>query len=272
MRGMMRILFLILVMLGFLNNEALATNYCSSDFNAIACYRFQEGSGTKVKDASGNGNTGTFNTTTWQKTDLPSRSYIYNSSSYAGSTGNISCGTTTNLFPANGTAWSVSVWEKLDSTVTGVQPRILDKSAAAQGPAIQINVTGGPFIQFAVAGSTQLLVITSTTISSNAWHHIAVTWDGSTTAANVHIYIDTVEASYTTQQNGATLTNNAASAFLIGNRNLNDAQVWKGSITELGLFNKVLTTAQISDIYNNGLGDLTVITGGSQITGGSLIK
>lgn len=266
----MRILLSFLFILLF-NTNAMATNYCTPAYNAIGCYYFQEGRGTTVKDASGQGNTGTFTTVSWQKNDLPSSPYVYNSSSYAGTTGRISLGTTTNLFPANGTAWSMTVKFKLDSTVTGTQPRLVDKSAGAQGPAVQINLPG-PVVQFAVAGSTQLLVITSTTISSNVWHDLGISWPGGTTANNVHIYFDKVEASYTTQQNGVTLTSNAASAFLIGNRNLNDAQVWKGSITYMGLFNQVLTAAQFADIADNGLGDLSVITGNSSVQGKSLIN
>jgi hypothetical protein len=40
-------------------------------------------------------------------------------------------------------------------------------------------------------------------VSWDTWQHIAITWDGSTTAANVHIYKDGTELTYQTTTNGS---------------------------------------------------------------------
>lgn len=262
---------IILLFLVFCSTNVWATNYCTSSFSAVACWLFNEGSGSTVADSSGNSHSGTFNTTTWQNANLPSRSYIKNTASYAGSTGNVNGGTTTNLFPTNGTPWSMDVWVNLNSTVTGTQVRVMDKSSGSQGPSVQINISGGTgTIELAAAGGTQLVVITSTTMTLNAWHNIGISWDGSTTATNVHIYLDGVECAYGTQTNGATLTSFAGFNFLLGNRAINDAQVWKGFLTQMGLFNSILSGANFADIYTNGLIRSQIIMGGTVKVGGTV--
>ncbi len=55
-------------------------------------------------------------------------------------------------------------------------------------------------------GSASLVVKTSNNaipLADKKWHLVTISWDGSQTAANAHVYIDGVEATYQTQRNGS---------------------------------------------------------------------
>ncbi|GEM_PF-2160349 len=85
-------------------------------------------------------------------------------------------------------------------------------------------------------------------ITYNAWNQIVVTWDGSATASNSHIYVNGTEASYNTTQN-ATVTRDtdAADNLYIGAESggVND---FDGKMTELAFWNVVLSAAQIEQL------------------------
>jgi hypothetical protein len=82
-------------------------------------------------------------------------------------------------------------------------------------------------------------------VSWETWQHIALTWDGSTTAANVHIYKDGAELTYQTTSNGSGLNSDAADSFYIGN--YGDAgSPFNGLIDDVRIYDRVLTQGEIS--------------------------
>lgn len=242
---MRKIIFFILFIL--FSSPVWATNYCTAGFSAQGCWVFAEGSGTTVADSSGNGNTGTFTSATWENNNLPARSYIANAANFTTAGSLINCGTSNGLFPVNGTAWSFVGW--FYTGASGATAfRFLDRTNGGTGALEIISVND---IQFTVSGSSSLVVGVSTPYSSNTWTHLAVTWDGSTNASNVHIYLNGTDVTGS-RASGSSLTSNSGATFYIGNRAAGD-RTWSGNLTEYGVFNQVLTGAQITDIYNNGL-------------------
>lgn len=97
-------------------------------------------------------------------------------------------------------------------------------------------------------GSTDLKVASTTTVGFGAWHHVLMTWTGSTTATTVHIYIDGTEVSYTTQTNGVTLASDVGLGMAIGNRTYPSDYTFDGSITEVAIWNVVLTASEIGQL------------------------
>jgi len=81
--------------------------------------------------------------------------------------------------------------------------------------------------------------------TNSVWHHVLVTYDGSTTAANAHIYIDGTEPSYSISQD-ATLTRSSdiSENLLIGLTTTGDE--FDGRISEVAIWNVVLTASQIA--------------------------
>lgn len=90
---------------------------------------------------------------------------------------------------------------------------------------------------------------TSASLFVNTWAHIAVTCDGSVTAANSFVYINGVEVSYTTTTNG-----NGEYAtnldFAIGGNNFGDTRNWEGNLAEIGIWNRELKMGEILALAN----------------------
>lgn len=155
----------------------------------------------------------------------------------------VNCGTSDTLLTENG-AITISAWINPTNTGEGGFGRIIDRSATIGGPCWQLFATATS--GFEVDGTTNLLRKSSNnSLTLNIWQHILLTWDGSTTASNVHIYVNGIETTYQTTTNGVNIVNNAGESFLIGNDKSN-GRTFNGQITELAVWNVVLTASQIA--------------------------
>ena len=107
-------------------------------------------------------------------------------------------------------------------------------------------------LYFSVDYATTVLVSRSKInfITFNAWNLVALTWDGSVTAANVHQYCNGVESSsYQTQTDGAgARVTDAGSDLLLGNTP-DTTKSYDGIIGEVPIYNRVLTVAEIQNNY-----------------------
>ncbi|MFN8445016.1 MAG: LamG-like jellyroll fold domain-containing protein [Caldilineaceae bacterium] len=105
------------------------------------------------------------------------------------------------------------------------------------------------YASFGPSGSNCSLDLTAngvlnSTTSDRSWHHVAVSYDGSTFAA----YVDNQPIGSTTACAGKKPA--AVNQFYIGGRDLNrDGQGFQGSLDELRIYNHALNDEQISDLY-----------------------
>lgn len=102
-----------------------------------------------------------------------------------------------------------------------------------------------------VTGPNELQIYTSNTFNDGSWHHAVITYDGSASASGVTIWVDGVSQSLTTASNTLTGTIANAANFEIGRRS--DGVWYAGNLTEVVAYNKELSSAEITWIYNNGL-------------------
>ena len=104
-------------------------------------------------------------------------------------------------------------------------------------------------LEFGKDGTTDLLRRTANnTLVLKKWQNVVVTWDGSATAANVHIYIDGVESSYQTTTNGASLVSDSSNNFIIGNSQ-SAAFTFDGLIDEVRVYKRALSANEIKALY-----------------------
>ena len=150
-----------------------------------------------------------------------------------------------------------SAWIKPNSAGEGDSGVIVAKvstAALANGRMIFFIENGVPTnaLRFFKNGTTNLDVVTSNdAVSIGEWQHVVVTWDGSVTAANVHIYKNGNELSYQTTNNGASLASDAAESLIIGNRGTG-TDTFDGSIDEVSIWNRTLSSAEILNLYKRG--------------------
>ena len=262
---------LILFFLMVFSTSAFAqtTNYCTQ---AGACYLYNEGSGTSTTDNSGNGNTGTFSSSghpawstsvpTFAVSGSPSFSTSYASGDY------ITYGTTNTVLQV-GNPVTVTMWVYITAHGATGGELIGKQASTTSGVFFLVNVAGtDTFPELIVRGSTAMNREGGTSgIPLNAWTFLALTWDGSATDTNIHIYINNSEISYQNQQNGVSLASNAGNVISTGGDSFGN-KPFVGLITNVGVFSSILSSTALTSIYNYGLQQSSPATTlGANITG-----
>lgn len=200
-------------------------------------------SANPVTDYSGNGNTGTYDGVLWQQTGI-----INYSIKLDGINDEIIVSNAPTIQFGNLTDFTYSVWVKRVSL--GVTDIIVDKrSAVSSGwgvwflPSNQINVR---------LGLTQLNSGAGV-VADTDWHHIAVVADRN---ESVSIYIDAVQ--YETLTDTTARNVSTSSDLYMGVVSYAAVLFYDGYFDETAIFDKVLTAADVKNIYKRGITDLTL--------------
>lgn len=254
---------LILVSLFLWSSLAFAGSYCSQ---AQMCYLFTEGSGTTVADSSGHGNTGTFNSSghpAWTTT-VPSFGVSGSAANSAVSDATSYINTGNSTIVQNGNSVTVVAWIYITSLAASQPNRIIDVSGNI---VFGFDVASTDLV-IKMAGSTPMLHDSNTgAFALNTWTFVAFTSNLSTTASSSHIYTATLasptvtEVSYATTTNGVTLSSNTGNNLYLLNRN-DAARPMLGNATQIGVFNSILSTSDLQNIFNYGLGATVANIGG----------
>ena len=203
--------------------------------------KMDEGQGATTYDASGNANNGTITSATWQNEENCKTGKCL---SFDGVDDIVNAGSAANLDDLLTVTYEA--WILPHTVGEGSLGIIFDKSNDANN-FTTVSLANTNAIKFTVDYATADLVRLSSNsvITMNQWNHIVVTWDGSTTATNVHIYINGKETSYQTTTDGSGARNSdAAYSQYIGNRAATD-QTFNGNIDDAKIFNYVRTANQI---------------------------
>lgn len=250
---MIKYLFLILFLIP--TNSFASNNYCTG---SRACWPMYLGSGTVLPDKSENGNTGVFTSSgnpSWSTTvptygtsGSPAYSLLFATTNRVAVTPQSNL----NTMPA----FTLIAWVYPTSDGDSNLGRIFDKSGSGNGWSLNMDGGGVHRLAFSVQFSTsQLLVQTSTALTLNAWTCVVLTWDGSVTATNVHIYFNNVEATYAVQTNGVgTQKDDSAQSLGLGN-GASSNRTWIGRLAEMAIIGRVLNSTERTEIYNYGLGE-----------------
>ncbi len=102
-----------------------------------------------------------------------------------------------------------------------------------------------------IGGSqNEINISSSIAITSNIWTHFVVSYDGSSTATGINIYINgVIDSSPTINFNNLNASITNSGNFLIGNDGLGD--FFSGQMDDLRLYNRALSAADVTDLYNN---------------------
>ncbi len=161
-----------------------------------------------------------------------------------------------NAWEDENSAFTVSFW--FQSTVgasgQGNQNRIISRDLS-EGFGVHLDQTASSGSQilklFGEPNSTNI----TTTLTTNTWHNLVITWNGT----NVQAYLNGVASGNAV---GYTRTNTAG-GLCVGQNieadNLQNSPGLRGLVSNLQLFNRVLTAAEILAIYDNTTGANTTI-------------
>ena len=175
----------------------------------------------------------------------------------------VDCGTNSSLNFERTDAFSISCW--VARGTTGANHTLVSKMASTGNQrGYFFFISSGNKIRFFLRTDTsftsqRLTAESASSITDTNWHHILVTYDGSSATSGINIYLDGVAESLTlTGTLSGTIQNN--NPFNIGARN-NSINLANANIDEVSVFNTELSASDVSSIYNgNGAGkpgDLT---------------
>jgi hypothetical protein len=140
---------------------------------------------------------------------------------------------------------TVSAWVKPVKLKLG---RVVAKEGVERGRWMLIAGEGA--IAFAKDFSAQELrrETVANLLPCGAWHHLAVTWDGTAQVTQVHIYVDGIEAAYVKNQDGAgKKMSDASTPLIIGNRG-DFNRGFQGTIDDVRLYARVLTARELASL------------------------
>ena len=152
--------------------------------------------------------------------------------------------------------FSISAWVKTDGGVVG-DDRIFSKqnnTGALDGYSLGMRSTGTFVFQLLNTVTTDGVVVESATggFDDSAWHHVVVTYDGSSAGSGVSWVIDGVSVGNTiTQDNLASTTLNAEPAQISG-RGGTTSDPWSAWIDDVTVYDIELSLVEAQAVYNSG--------------------
>jgi hypothetical protein len=154
-------------------------------------------------------------------------------------------------------SFSVSCWFR---TTAGGFLLGRQENAVPTGWLLQVGAaTGTPslgVVRFELNNTwttNNLVMETTTTWADGSWHHLCVTYDGSSSPSGVLIYIDGSSQTLSTVYSNLTATILNGADFYIGDRELDQgAKPFNGLVDEVSIYNATLSPSEVDDIFNGG--------------------
>lgn len=252
------------LVLNSLPNKTVVLQKTPSNFlsNGLVGYWSFDGSKinwatNRVTDSSGNGNTGTI--INMSTTTSPSQGKMGQALSFDGINDFVSVGSTNADFERTD-PFSFSLWSKWSGTTDNFYS-FLGRSNGLAGTyffwagSALASLANANSIVFAIDGSnaTALDVSTATNSvlgSTNAWTHIVVTYDGTSSVSGVKIYVNGTSMVLTTHQSDLSASIKPSVDWRIGDDYTND---WmNGQIDEVRIYNRVLSETEVRQLYLQG--------------------
>lgn len=154
-------------------------------------------------------------------------------------------------------AFSTEAWVKTSASSGEIVSKM---NNASPYTGYELDITTGGVLHaylisdWAAVPAKALEVTGSISVSNNAWHHVTLTYDGSSLASGLKLYVDGVlDPSITIVKNNLTAPNSILNNInlAIGSRN-GQVSYFSGSIDEVAIYSAALTAPQITDHYNRG--------------------
>ncbi len=206
----------------------------------VAAYSFNEGSGTSVADASGNGHTGTISEATWS-----TQGKFGNALAFDGVNDWVTVNASSLLNLT--TAMTLEAWV-FPTTTSGVRDILIKEGANADIYNLYArNWRGRPEVNVLVGGANRVAEGTAAQApAANVWTHVAGTYDGTT----LRLFINGVQRA-SVNRSGPIAT--STGPLRIGGNSL-WGEFFQGRIDEVRIYNRALTQAEIQTDMNTPVG------------------
>jgi len=206
--------------------------------NLIAYYKLDETSGSTATDTIGSYDGTITGSPTQGATGKIGTAYTFDG------TAGVYIDASTGAF---GTKGSLQAWIRVPTSPTG-NDTFIGTTTIGANSAHQLKVTSAKKVYVIIGdGTGNWATITGgTTLADNTYYHVVVTWE---TGSTVKMYLNG-----TLDGTSAVLASIGTSTDIrIGNAH-NNSEAFVGEIDEVGLWTRVISTGEISELYNSGNG------------------
>jgi len=138
---------------------------------------------------------------------------------------------------------TVSVWFKISSAQSGTN-YLIKFGGTSGGWGLAVSTSSLFSVLYT---STGIYTTTGGSISTNAWHNMTMTFNGT----DFKTYLDGSQT-YTSSVNPGNIINDSSSVVNIGRNGAASNAYFNGNISTVKVYNQTLTAAQISTIYTAG--------------------
>lgn len=217
-----------------------------SDPNLIAHWKFDEGSGTTAYDSAGD-NDGTIYGATWTSGQIDG-ALSFDGNDY------VDVPPPEKLDFERTDAYTLSAWYKGDATADTLLSKT-DRANNYRG--YDIFIAEG-YVQphLVSTWTSNSLCETGTLYPVNdlAWHHIAVTYDGSSSPDGLKIYVDGMEEITTVYSDSLSSTIRNSVSFKIAARSEGDEAIHHltGEVDDVRIYNRALSASEVEQLYWEG--------------------
>ncbi|MFX1320378.1 MAG: LamG-like jellyroll fold domain-containing protein [Promethearchaeota archaeon] len=172
----------------------------------------------------------------------------------------VDCGNEYYLDFERNNTFTLSVWIKTSSTGRTIISK-MNTSDDYRGYDLYIDNSGVIRVHLInTLDSNEIIVDGATSINDNQWHFITLTYNGSSTASGVKLYIDGSLDNLTIVKDTLNKTIHTDVNFLIGART--EGNYFSGQIDDVRVYSFALTQDNITWLYNSGNGRPSKTLGG----------
>jgi large repetitive protein len=197
---------------------------------AVGVWRFDEGTGTAVRDASGSGNHGSFvGNPTWVAGRFGSALRV--------DSGNHALVPTSQTLDIRGPI-TIATWVRPERIKT---QSVVHKASGTAGYELSLASDGRPFVRFNGSSKARVNATSQHPSDGQTWMHLAATYDGSTT----RLYVDGVLEASGPGPAGGILT---APVDLGLGASAANGNPLRGAIDDLHIFDRALSTTEIAGL------------------------
>jgi len=214
----------------------------------ISYYRFDETSGTVAYDSHNGYDLTKYNTV------ITSNAMNNNALDFSDDTSMV-YGSSSYFNFERTDSFTFSLW--VTNLVNDVQRRFINKQIGNPYTGYRFLQTDINFFQYELRDTDgkRIIVDSSDLYDLTGYHHYVFTYDGSSDANGLKIFIDGQEINLTINKNeGLTGSIQNNERFTIGNWDTYQTRSQRGYMDEIGVWNRVLTQEEISNLYNDGNG------------------
>jgi len=229
--------------------------------NAIAGYYMSGNELTDFSVSARDGESSGMNTTNIVQSNLTRKvPYSSYSTSFLGTANRYEVGTTSLGITS---AITVSAWVKIPTTNTGgasphIQEIICQDTTSSSNRNWALNWRGGPYLVFAFAvwhtdGTVSSISTTGITPNNGLWQHVVGTFDGTTNAGGLRIYVDGQQAQTPVTAVSTGVKSTSAVEPSIGGLSGSNSWELEGHISNCAVWESEISDDDAINLYNNGI-------------------